>query len=235
MEALGQHNLSPWRMNIKVKLLTVYIETGQKKTFAGALDWPGWSRSGKDEQAALQALLDYGPRYAHVLQRQGIDVPLPENLSGVQVEERHPGSATTDFGAPAAVPAADLVLVGAADVPRLQKILAACWQDFDSSQHLAAGRQLNTGPRGGGRSLEKITAHVIEADQAYLAKLAWKSRPVDLSSLRQAMLDALEAAAQGTLPKEGPRGGTVWPVRYFVRRVAWHTLDHAWEIEDRLV
>ena len=218
-----------------MKPLTVYIETGQKKTFAGALDWPGWSRCGKDEQAALQALLDYGPRYARVLQMQGINVPLPENLSGVQVEERHPGSATTDFGAPAAVPAADLVLVGEADVARLQKILAACWQAFDSSLQLADGRQLSTGPRGGGRSLEKITAHVIEADQAYLAKLAWKSRAVDLSSLRQAMLDALEAAAQGTLPKEGPRGGAVWPVRYFVRRVAWHTLDHAWEIEDRLV
>jgi len=25
-----------------------------------------------------------------------------------------------------------------------------------------------------------------------------------------------------------------WPARYYVRRAAWHVLDHAWEIEDRL-
>jgi hypothetical protein len=25
-----------------------------------------------------------------------------------------------------------------------------------------------------------------------------------------------------------------WPPRYVVRRAAWHVLDHAWEIEDRI-
>jgi hypothetical protein len=25
----------------------------------------------------------------------------------------------------------------------------------------------------------------------------------------------------------------LWPPRYFMRRAAWHILDHAWEIEDR--
>jgi hypothetical protein len=24
-----------------------------------------------------------------------------------------------------------------------------------------------------------------------------------------------------------------WPVSYAARRIAWHALDHAWEIEDR--
>jgi hypothetical protein len=24
-----------------------------------------------------------------------------------------------------------------------------------------------------------------------------------------------------------------WPVRAMVRRMAWHVLDHAWEIEDK--
>jgi hypothetical protein len=27
-----------------------------------AVDWPGWWRSGREEKAALQALVDYGPR-----------------------------------------------------------------------------------------------------------------------------------------------------------------------------
>ena len=25
-----------------------------------------------------------------------------------------------------------------------------------------------------------------------------------------------------------------WPPRYAARRIAWHALDHAWEIEDRV-
>jgi hypothetical protein len=27
----------------------------------------------------------------------------------------------------------------------------------------------------------------------------------------------------------------LWTPRYVVRRVAWHTVDHLWEIEDRFV
>lgn len=43
------------------KNIDVFLEAGTKRTFAGALDWPGWCRSGPDEGAAVQALLDYGP------------------------------------------------------------------------------------------------------------------------------------------------------------------------------
>jgi hypothetical protein len=35
-----------------------------------------------------------------------------------------------------------------------------------------------------------------------------------------------------TLPPEA-RGGSRWSPRYAIRRSAWHSLDHAWEILDR--
>ena len=35
--------------------LNVYLEIGSRRTFAAALDWPGWCRMGRDEAAALQA------------------------------------------------------------------------------------------------------------------------------------------------------------------------------------
>jgi hypothetical protein len=38
----------------------------------------------------------------------------------------------------------------------------------------------------------------------------------------------------GELPDFGPRGGERWPALFAIRRSAWHALDHAWEIEDRL-
>jgi hypothetical protein len=78
------------------------------------------------------------------------------------------------------------------------------------------------------------------AEQSYLGRLAWRreKHPAgglreELDHTRQAVLDAIAAAARGELPERGPRGGAIWPPRYFVRRVAWHALDHAWEIEDR--
>lgn len=52
---------------------------------------------------------------------------------------------------------------------------------------------------------------------------------------RQAIMDGLAASARGDIPERGPRGGARWPARYFVRRVAWHVLDHAWEIVDRAI
>ena len=33
--------------------------------------------------------------------------------------------------------------------------------------------------------------------------------------------------------RDGGSGEVKWPWRYVVRRIAWHVLDHAWEIEDR--
>ena len=92
-----------------------------------------------------------------------------------------------------------------------------------------------------GRDLDELVEHVMAADLGYLARLAWKEKmrkTTDLGDaleqLRQAMLNALNAAARGGTPERGPRGGVIWTPRYFVRRVAWHVIDHIWEIEDRV-
>jgi hypothetical protein len=220
----------------------VFIETGRKKVFAGAVDWPGWCRRADDETAALQALVTYGPRYAQALSGSGADFQIPSGLSGLTVIERHDGDGTTDFGAPGVVLDADHAPVSAEELRRFQAILQACWQAFDRAAQRAEGHELQKGPRGGGRDLDTMTEHVLEAERAYLGQLAWKSVPIKgltprqaLGSVRQEVLDVLEAAGRDELPRQKPRGGTPWPVRYFVRRAAWHVLDHAWEIEDRIL
>jgi hypothetical protein len=158
------------------------------------------------------------------------------------ITERHEGNSTTDFGAPAAMLDADREAIDQIEFEHLQAVLGACWQAFDSAVQRAAGRELRKGPRGGGRDLEKILYHVIEADRGYLTRLAWKHKREgdknpfeELSQMRGAIQKALEAAVKGDLPERGPRGGIIWPARYFIRRVAWHVLDHAWEIEDRIM
>ena len=82
---------------------------------------------------------------------------------------------------------------------------------------------------------------MLDADKGYLGRLAWKlpkegspDQEAEAGRVRRAMFDALEAGLRGEIPERGPRGGKMWTPRYFVRRVAWHMLDHAWEIEDRI-
>ncbi|MEJ2750450.1 MAG: hypothetical protein P8183_21465, partial [Anaerolineae bacterium] len=154
--------------------IDVYLEIGKKRVFAGVVEWPGWCRSGRDEQSALQALLAYGPRYAQALQTSGLAFQPPDEVSAFNVVERLDGSTTTDFGAPAAMPVLDTRPVEVSDLQRFQKVLEACWQAFDAITQEAVGRVLRKGPRGGGRSLEGIIDHVQGADTGYLSSLGGK-------------------------------------------------------------
>ncbi|MCL4298337.1 MAG: hypothetical protein KJ077_21550 [Anaerolineae bacterium] len=222
--------------------ISVYLEIGQKRTFAGAVDWPGWCRSGRDEAAALQALLDSGPRYARILRSARLGFQAPTDESAFTVIERLEGDSTTDFGAPSIAPSSDAQPVDDAELEHLQKLLKACWQAFDAAVQTASGKELRKGPRGGGRDVEGIARHVLGAEAGYLSALGWKLKQgeadelsEELARTRQAVLDALAAAAHGEIPERGPRGGVRWTPRYFVRREAWHVLDHVWEIEDRLL
>ncbi len=216
--------------------VTVYLEEGKKRTFAGALEWPGWCRQGRTETDALAALLAYGPRYAAILAGTRLGFITPKELTDFVVAERLPGTATTDFGAPAVAPTVDRERsCDAAALRRFEKILKAGWQAFDDAVDSARGKTLATGPRGGGRSLDAIVSHVIEADRGYLGGVGWKApRAADSpDETREAILSALKASAAGEIPPTGPRGGVRWTARYFVRRVAWHVMAHVWEIERR--
>jgi hypothetical protein len=222
--------------------INVYLEVAQKRTFAGAIDWPGWCRSGQDEESALRALFDYGPRYARVVGAGRLAFQPPSDVSSFVVIERLKGNPTTDFGAPGIAPSSDASPVNSDELVQSEKILKACWRTFDASVKKATGKSLRTGPRGGGRQLESIVQHVLGSDEGYINQVGWKFRRDDkvdveqqLKQTRQAILRALGASARGEIPAKGPRGGLRWTARYFVRRVAWHILDHAWEIEDRII
>ena len=220
------------------KKIDVYLEVGQKQTFAGALNWPGWCRSGRDEESALQALFAYGPHYGRVLRASQLGFKAPRDVSAFVVVERLKGNATTDFGAPAIAPSIDSDPVNEAELHDLQKLLKACWRAFDAAVKAAGAKSLRTGPRGGGRQIEGIIQHLMESSEGYLKQVGWKLQKRDgndrIEQTRQATLRALVASARGEIPTKGPRGGVRWSPRYFVRREAWHILDHVWEIEDRV-
>src|SRR5262245_13963260 len=219
----------------------VYLECGKKRIFAGALDWPGWCRQGRNETEALGALLAYGPKYASILAGTGLGFVAPKDGNRLVVVERLRGTATTDFGAPGVAPGgAQERSCDVADLERFEKVLHAGWRTVDAAVKTARGKKLATGPRGGRRTVAPTIDHVIDADAAYLTGVGWKApkaaRPAErLAATREAILTALGVSAAGKIAPKGPRGGKRWTARYFVRRVAWHVMAHAWEIERRLV
>jgi hypothetical protein len=212
--------------------IDVYLERGAKRVFAGAIEWPGWCRSAKTQDAALDALVAYAPRYAKMLARRKLGFEPPTDASSLRLRERLKGNGTTDFGAPAIPPKADGRAFAGDDAERLMSILRACWGALDRAARSAEGGTLTKGPRGGGRDLAKIVGHVREAEGGYLYALG--SRPSKEADVRRTIETVLVARSRGEPPERVPRSGRLWSPRYFVRRTAWHALDHAWEIEDRL-
>ena len=222
--------------------IPIYLEIGKNKTFAGPLEWPGWCRSGKGEAAALDALLEAGPRYAKIFSRTKIDFSAPDDVSVFEIVERLKGSSATDFGAANIAPGYDSGKMDKAEFERAREIIKATWKALDEAIAAAKGKELSKGPRGGGRELDGIVEHVVMADGGYLNRLGHKVPATDETNLeerldltRQTVMQALDAAERDEIPERGPRGGQMWTPRYYIRRSTWHTLDHAWEIEDRIV
>ncbi|HEV2413209.1 MAG TPA: hypothetical protein VGX27_00265 [Candidatus Dormibacteraeota bacterium] len=194
----------------------VYIETGDKRTFASAADWPGWSRSGKDEKSAIENLAAYGPRYTRIAKLARLEFPKATRFT---VVERVKGNATTDFGAPGVPTKDESKPKAAAEQKRMLDLLQASWKYLDQVRSKVP-QELRKGPRGGGRDRDKMYAHVVDAEIGYAPAIGLRMKVHD----RKALLEALR----------NPAKDAKWPAPYAVRRIAWHALDHAWEMEDRI-
>jgi hypothetical protein len=209
--------------------IAVSIEATPKKAFATAIDWPGWSRSGKTEALALEALAAAAPRYVAVATEAG-EVP---GAGAYDVVERTQGGSGTDFGVPSSITKTDRRPVSASEADRLARIVGAAWVVFD---RVAAGAppELRKGPRGGGRDRDKMIGHVIGADWYYAREIGIRHKEPEqtdraaIEVLRAAVLDVLRQPSDGS-----PLAERTWTARYAARRIAWHAIDHAWEMEDR--
>lgn len=215
--------------------MEIYLEIGAKRVFAGAVAWPGWARSGRDEDAAVAALLASSPRYASALRGTRLGFRAPSSIGAFAIVERLPGNATTDFGSLDAELPSDAEPVDSAALRRFETVLRACWRAFDRAAVAAEGATLTTGPRGGGRNLAKIVEHVLDSDESYMRMLGRRVPSTGherTDMVRAAVLESLQLAVHEGVPPS-PRGGKRWTPRTFVRRSAWNVLDHAWELEDR--
>ncbi|MHB1931075.1 MAG: hypothetical protein ACYCUG_16920 [Acidimicrobiales bacterium] len=203
----------------------VVLESGARWVFASAVDWPGWARRGKGEDAALAALDAYAGRYRAVAARAGVAFG-PDKLD---VVGRVESGAIVDFGAPGAPAPWDAPPLPPEERACQVALLQAAWSAFDAGVSTAPPA-LRKGPRGGGRDRDGIVDHVREAERAYGRKIGVRVAP------RTPWEEQRAAIASNLLGGEPPTAaGSLrrWPPRYFLRRTAWHVTDHLWEIEDR--
>jgi hypothetical protein len=217
--------------------IAVCLETTANQVFASALDWPGWCRAGRDEHTALAVLASYAQRYAVVAEHAGVHLP---STVAFDVVERVPGGPVTAFAAPecrrpfpqVTVPA-ERAKVTPAAARRLADLVIAAWATFDEIA-AAAPAELRKGPRGGGRDRDQLIDHVISAETAYARKLGLRRRQPPTNG-RTAITERREAiAAVLSAPSDGsPVLPGAWTPRYAARRIAWHVLEHAWEMQDR--
>jgi hypothetical protein len=216
--------------------LRVAVEVGpkEKKAAAMAPDWPGLERGAKTGEAAVERLQAYLPRYAKVAKLAGMGAEFAA-ISKVAVVEQYEGTGSTDFwGISFGFSSIDGQRVSSEDLERELTLMQACWAFFDDVRGRVSAEMLK-GPRGGGRDRDRIVRHVVANEQKDWAKKLGVCTPEDTLVTDDDGLKAFREAYCAAIRKfhsEGKMART-WPLRYLIRHTAYHTMDHAWEMEDK--
>ena len=211
----------------------VTLEIGRRRSFAQAVDWPGWCRAGRDEDRAVTTLVAYVDRYRAAV--GSLADPLGTGAPEITVIERVDGDVTTDFGAPGQTVPSDRRPLMEGEPGRLAAFLDACWTAFDAAYAAIPEAARSIKPQVG-RSPDAMRLHILEALRAYAT---WLSKPVPRmvkddpsaseTAIRAFVREHVLALPAGVPFQDGKRTGP-----YAVRRECWHVLDHAWEMEDRV-
>lgn len=212
--------------------VTLEIGPKGKKVAAVAPDWPGLERGAKTEQAALERLRSYLPRYAPVTKLAGMEAAFAI-ISDVDVVEHYPGTGSTDFwGISFAFSSIDQQTMSDEILERELTLMQACWTFFDDVRSRVSA-EMQRGPRGGGRDRDHIVRHIFANEQDWAKGLGVHTP--DSAMLTSEGLKAHRDAychAVRDYHSQGRLAGK-WPLRYLIRHTAYHTLDHAWEMEDK--
>lgn len=214
--------------------MRVALELGPKgkRVVAVAADWPGLARGATTEEAALERLRAYVPRYGPVAKLAGMEAAFAPG-AGLDVVERYPGTGSTDFwGISFAFSSIDRQPMAGEALERELTLLRACWAFFDDVRSRVSA-ELRKGPRGGGRDREQIARHVFANEKDWAKGLGVQTP--DGAMLTDEGLEAhRDAYCHGIRDYHSQgRSAGKWPLRYLIRHTAFHTLDHAWEMEDK--
>jgi hypothetical protein len=209
--------------------------TKDKRSVAFSLDWPGWSRGAKTADQALETLEAYRERYRPiaVLARMGKEF---DAAGPLEVVEDRVGTGSTDFWGISFSPSStEQGPMSEAELDRKLKLLQAAWAFFDDvAAHVSP--EMAKGPRGGGRDRNRIVRHTIRTESEDFAKQVGIRIPEEaalspegLQQHRQTYLAAMRAYNAGKIDRKMRS----WTLPFLIRHSAFHTLDHAWEMQDK--
>ncbi|MFT4040253.1 MAG: hypothetical protein QM692_18885 [Thermomicrobiales bacterium] len=214
--------------------MDVALEAGPKgkRIVAYAPDWPGLERGAKTEEAALERLQAYRPRYAPVAALAGMTDEFAAS-GALDITDRYPGTGSTDFwGISFAFSPHDQQPMTEAELERELALMQASWAFFDDVRGRVSPA-LRRGPRGGGKDRDQIVWHTTATEMDWGKSLGLPGMPdamPDEAALQQHRADYVAAFRE--FHAQGKRAGKS-PLRFLIRHTAFHTLDHAWEMEDK--
>ena len=206
-----------------------------KRAVAFALDWPGWSRGAKTPEAAVETLETYRERYRPIAGLAGRASDF-DAAGPLEIVEDKVGTPSTDFWAISFAPSStEQDPMSEAELERGITVLRAAWAFFDSVAARVSPEMLK-GPRGGGRERDEIIRHVTRVESLDFAKqvgLQMEDGPTmageALRQYREDYVVGMRAYNAG----EVKRRMRSWTLPFLIRHSAFHTLDHAWEMEDK--
>ena len=213
------------------------IEHGpkEKKSVAFSIDWPGWSRGAKTPELALETLESYRERYRPVASLAGMGAEF-KAAGPLEIVEDRIGPGSTDFwGISYAASSTEHDPMGDAALERGITLLRACWEYFDGVA-ARVSPEMRKGPRGGGRDRDRIIRHVIRTESEDFAKQVGLRIPEEAALSPEGLLQHRKdyvAAMRAYNAGEVARRMRSWTLAFLIRHSAYHTLDHAWEMEDK--
>ena len=213
------------------------VERGPKgkKSVAFSLDWPGWSRGAKSPEIALETLEAYRQRYRPIADLAGMAREF-DAAGPLEVVEDRVGTGSVDFWGISFSPSStEQGPMGEAEFDRAIALLQASWTFFDGVA-ARVSPEMRKGPRGGGRDRNRIIRHTIRTESEDFAKQVGLRIPEEaaltaegLKQHRTTYVAAMRAYNAGKIEKRMRS----WTLPFLIRHSAFHTLDHAWEMEDK--
>jgi hypothetical protein len=213
------------------------VERGPKgkKSVAFSLDWPGWNRGAKSPDVALETLESYRARYRPIADLAGMANEF-DAAGPLQIVEDRVGPGSVDFwGISFSASSTEHERLSDAEFDRKIALLRAAWAFFDSVA-ARVSEEMRKGPRGGGRDRTRIIRHTIRTESEDFAKQVGLRIPEEgaltpegLRQHRESYIEAMRAYNAGKVEK--PMRS--WTLPFLIRHSAFHTLDHAWEMEDK--
>jgi len=205
-----------------------------KKAVAFAVDWPGWSRGAKTPQLALEVLESYRERYRPVAVAAGMGDEFDAAGTTDVVEDRV-GPGSTDFWGISFAPSGlEHEPMDDTEIDRKIGLLRGCWEFFDGVAARVSA-EMRKGPRGGGRDRDRIIRHTIRTESEDFAKRLGLRIPEEGALTPKGLRDYRETyvAAMRAYNAGKDKRMRSWNLPFLIRHSAFHTMDHAWEMQDK--